>query len=166
MRSLVRFMEAGSLADFQARLDIIESVGNLLDILGTRAQVLPVLRNLHIYYSDLNIGVEKALSAVQKTSDTKMKESLKFARWKDNNFWSVQIIMEKTKKALHKSLREFQKSISVPCNTFFRETAVEQANSEEKPEEKVTFEFVRSTRRRKLSTMEIFTNTGKNLGIR
>ena len=43
---------------------------------------------------------------------------------------------------------------------------MEQANSEEKPEEKVTFEFVRSTRRRKLSTLEIFTNTGKNLGIR
>ena len=93
-----------------------------------------------------------------------MKEFLKFARWKDNNFWSVQIIMEKTKKALHKTLREFQKSVSVPCNSLFKETAVDSASSEEKPEEKVSFVFTRSARRTKLASREIISNTGKNLG--
>ena len=164
VRSLVRFMEAGSVADFQARLDIIESVSNLLDIIGTRAPVLPVLRNLHIYYSDLNLGVEKALKDIQKSSDAKMKEFLKFARWKDNNFWSVQTIMEKTKKALHKTLREFQKSVSVPCNTFFKEITSDNIPSEEKEMDRVSFVFARSSRTKKLSSTEIFSNSGKNLG--
>ena len=30
--------------------------------------------------------------------------------------------MDKTKKALHKVLREYQKNISNPCNEFFNET--------------------------------------------
>ena len=166
VRSLVRFMEAGSIADFQARLDIIESVSNLLDIIGTRLHVLPVLRNLHTYYSDLNLGVEKALKDIQKSSDTKMRENIQFARWKDNNFWSVQIIMEKTRKALHKTLREFQKSVSVPCNTFFRESASDNVRSEEVDSDKVSFVFARSSRSSKLSSREIFSNTGKNIGKR
>ena len=122
VRSLIRFMEAGSIADFRARLDILKSVAKLSQISSRETAVTSVLLNLHTYYSGLNLGVEKALEGQNQTADVKLKEYLKIAKWKDTNFWSVQTIMDKTKKALHKVLREYQKNISNPCNEFFNET--------------------------------------------
>ena len=50
-----------------------------------------------------------------------MKEFTKMARWKDTSFWSVRGVVEKSRKMLHKSMREYQKAVSVPAKTFFVE---------------------------------------------
>ena len=131
VRSLIRFMEAGSISDFRARLDILKSVANLTKISVTGTSVGHVLQNLLTYYSDLNLGVEKALESQNQTAEAKLKEYLKIAKWKDTNFWSVQTIMEKTKKALHKVLREYQKNISNPCNVFFKEASSDSIHDED-----------------------------------
>ena len=54
-----------------------------------------------------------------------MKEFTKMARWKDTSFWSVRSVLEKSRKMLHKSMREYQKAVSVPAKTFFMEAEVE-----------------------------------------
>ena len=131
VRSLIRFMEAGSISDFGARLDILKSVAKLSQISARESSVTSVLLNLYTYYSDLNLGVEKALESQNQNADSKLKEYLKIAKWKDTNFWSVQTIMDKTKKALHKVLREYQKNISNPCNEFFKEASFDFVQAEE-----------------------------------
>ena len=99
VRSLVRFMEAGSLADFQSRLDILESVSVLLDLVGhKKPSVLAALRNLHTYFAGLNPGVEQALKERFGAAESKVKEFIKMARWKDTSFWSVKGIVEKIRK--------------------------------------------------------------------
>ena len=39
--------------------------------------------------------------------------------------------MDKTKKALHKVLREYQKNISNPCNEFFKEASFDSVQAED-----------------------------------
>ena len=51
------------------------------------------------------------------------------ARWKDTSFWLVKII-EKTRKTLHKTLREFEKNISVKSSTFMTEMKTDQVKKE------------------------------------
>ena len=131
VRSLIRFMEAASISDFSARLDILKSVAKLSQIAARDSSVTSVLLNLFTYYSDLNLGVEKALESQNQTADSKLKEYLKIAKWKDTNFWSVQTIMDKTKKALHKVLRDYQKNISNPCNEFFKEASFDSVKAED-----------------------------------
>ena len=55
----------------------------------------------------------------------KVKEFTEMARWKDTNFWSVRGVVEKSRKMLHKSMREYQKAVSVSARTFFVEAEVE-----------------------------------------
>jgi len=165
VRSLVRFMEAGSLADFQSRLDILKSVGILLDLVGSKkVSLLSSLRNLHTYYSGLNDGVEQALQQRLRAAEGKVKEFTKLARWKDTSFWSVKGIVDKTRQTLHKTMREYQKSISIPCKPFFTETEVD--NHKEHVLEKTVIEVVSGGKWNQavLSMRDTISAQGKNLG--
>ena len=162
VRSLIRFMEAASIGDFQSRLDILLAVTKLVNIIGTKTKVASVLRNLHIYYSELNLGVEKALSEQSKATETKMKEFIKIAKWKDTNYWSVQAIMDKTKKALHKILREYQSKVSMPANSYFQDKSSEIAHEHDSEQDNFVMSFpVKST---STSTANVLSRDGKLLG--
>ena len=163
VRSLIRFVEAGSIADFRARLDILESVARLCQITKSDSKICAVLLNLHTYYSDLNLGVEKSLKNHNLTADTKMKEFLKIAKWKDTNFWSVQTVMDKTKKALHKILREYEKNISSPCNIFFKEASFDTVPADE-DSDKTELVVPLPLRAPTSSTDSVVSSTGKHLG--
>ena len=124
VQTLVKFMEAASLADFRARLLILHSVGTLLRLLGRSKRSTAALANLHTYYTDLETGVERALQERTAAAECKVKELMKVVRWKDTSFWSVKAVVEKTRKTLHKTLREFQKAFSAPCRSYFSEISV------------------------------------------
>ena len=128
VRALFRFLEAATVADFQARLEMLGSVGRLLDMISHRRLSLrAALRNLATYYvySGLLPGVQRALAERTRVAEGKVKEFTKMARWKDTSFWSVRSVVEKSRKMLHKSMREYQKAVSVPAKTFFMEAEVE-----------------------------------------
>ena len=60
VRALVRFLEAATVADFQARLEMLGSVGRLLDMIGHRRLSLrAALGNLATYYSGQLPGVQR-----------------------------------------------------------------------------------------------------------
>jgi len=165
VRSLVRFMEAGSLADFQSRLDILESVSVLLDLVGhKKPSVLAALRNLHTYFAGLNPGVEQALKERFGAAESKVKEFIKMARWKDTSFWSVKGIVEKTRKTLHKTMREYQKSISLPCKNFFTESASDSQGQEQKDQTASDVVCCRRWSRVVSSDNEVTTAQGKDIG--
>ena len=71
------------------------------------------------------MGVEQALKDRLGSAEGKVKEFTKMARWKDTSFWSVRIVVEKSRKMFHKLMREYQKAVSVPTKTFFVEAEVE-----------------------------------------
>ena len=132
VRSLVRFLEAATLADFSSRLETLGSVARLLEATGHRRQALrAALHNLAIYYGGLRPGVERALADRLRQAEAKVKEFTKVARWKDTSFWSVKAIVEKSRKMLHKTMREYEKAVSVPAKGFFVEG--ELGSGEEEP---------------------------------
>jgi midasin len=114
VRALVRFLEAATVADFPARLEMPGSVGRLLDMIGHRRLSLrAALRNLATYYSGLLPGVKRALAERTRVAKGKVKEFTKMARWKDTSFWSVRGVVDKSRKMLHKSMREYP--LLYPC---------------------------------------------------
>jgi midasin (ATPase involved in ribosome maturation) len=132
VRALVRFLEAATVADFPARLEMLCSVGRLLDMIGHRRLSLrAALRNLATYYSGMLPRVQRALVERTRVAEGKVKEFTKMARWKDTSFWSVRSVVDKSRKMLHKSMREYQKAVSVPAKTFFVEAEVENKGLKE-----------------------------------
>lgn len=162
VRSLIRFMEAGSLGDFQARLDILESTAKLVEVTGSQSKVHAVLVNLHTYYLDLSSGVEKALREHHLAAEGKMEEFIKIAKWKDTNFWSVQAVMDKTKRALHKVLRKFQKNVTSPRNDHFKEIAFDSTKSED--QSSMEIRYIINPQTAVSSTSPICTSKGKSIG--
>ena len=55
------------------------------------------------------------------------------AKWKDTSFWSVRATVEKSRKMLHKTVREYQKAVSARAQSHF----VEPAEQEEKGKQEV-----------------------------
>ena len=162
VRSLIRFMEAGSLNNFQARLDILESTAKLVEVTGSQSKVHAVLVNLHTYYLDLSSGVEKALREHHLAAEGKMEEFIKIAKWKDTNFWSVQAVMDKTKRAFHKVLRKFQKNVTSPSNDHFKEIAFDSTKSED--QSSMEIRYIMNPQTAVSSTSPICTSKGKSIG--
>ena len=115
-------MESASLADYSARLVILRSVGVLASWCDVPDWLSQVLANLHWYYAGHAVTVVAALDDRLKTAEEKVKEYVKMAKWKDTSFWSVRTIVEKTRKMFHKTLREYEKSISVGSRQFLVES--------------------------------------------
>ena len=126
VRSLIRFIEAATLAEFQPRLQMLESVGRMLEVTTRgRFTIRAAIANLVTYYSGLRPGVEKALAEKLKAAEVKVKEFTKLARWKDTSFWSVKAIVDKSRKMLHKTMRDYQKAVSLPAKPCFVEAEFE-----------------------------------------
>ena len=91
------------------RADILESMKVVVSWVQGPDWISAVLANVCCYYDGHRGQVEAALQERIKRAEDKIKEYVKMARWKDTSFWSVKIIIEKTRKTLHKTLREFEK---------------------------------------------------------
>ena len=127
VRTVVRYMEAATLADFSTRLESLGSVGRLLAAAGSRrASVRAALANLATYYRGLQPGVDRALEQRLKAAEAKVAEFTRMARWKDSSFWSVKAVVDKSRKTLHRSLREYQKAVAMPAKDHFVEEVVEK----------------------------------------
>ena len=127
VRSLIKFIEASTLADFHPRLQMLDSVGRMLEVTSRgRLTIRAAIANLVTYYTGLMPGVEKALAEKLRTAEGKVKEFTKLARWKDTSFWSVKAVVDKSRKMLHKTMREYQKAVSLPAKPCFVEAQLEE----------------------------------------
>ena len=119
VQALVRFVEAASLADFQTRLDILASVRQMLLLMSggrpARRWVVACLANLHAYYSRFRTAVDAALHVHLKSAEKTVAEVVRMTRWKDTNFWSVKAMVDKTRKTMHKTLKQFTKAATLSC---------------------------------------------------
>ena len=141
VRTVVRFMESATLADFATRLESLGSVARLLEAVGSRrASVRAALANLATYYRGLQPGVDRALEQRRKAAEAKVAEFTRMARWKDSSFWSVKAVVEKSRKILHKSLRDYQKAVAMPAKDHFVEEVVEKVEERMKDVEEVMLE--------------------------
>ena len=120
VRALIQFIEASSLADFKTRLEILQSAQKtMLQVGSNKKWLISALQNIQEYYARFQESIDSRLDALFKGSEKKVGEFVKMARWKDTNFWSVKNMVEKTRKVLHKALREYKKAVSEPCKNYF-----------------------------------------------
>lgn len=76
--------------------------------------VINILWNIHEYFKQFLPNVEAKIKELKSPIDRKLKDYVKIVKWKDISYWSVKDTIEKTQKALHKHIREFE----VQNNTF------------------------------------------------
>ena len=132
VRALIQFVEASSLADFKTRLEILKSAQKILQLVGSNKKwLVAALENIHQYYTRFKESIDTRLESHFKTSEKQIGEFIKMARWKDTNFWSVRAMIDKTRKVLHKALREYKKAVSLPCKAHFIDEGSPEAPSAE-----------------------------------
>ena len=166
VRSLIRFIEAATLAEFQPRLQMLESVGRMLEVTSRgRLTIRAAIANLVTYYSGLRPGVEKALAEKLKAAEVKVKEFTKLARWKDTSFWSVKAIVDKSRKMLHKTMRDYQKAVSLPAKPCFVEAQFEgEEESEDAGQNKITLRDLSSSQEQVEREVLVRSLAGKECG--
>lgn len=117
---LEAFINDSSLVEFQARLDLLltfHSHAYHLDESQERDELLAILWNVHNYYKQFVVDVEKKIRSLKAPIEKKLRDFVKIARWNDINYWSVKETVEKTHRTLHKFIREFETGLKVPVVT-------------------------------------------------
>ena len=94
-----------------------------------------------------------------------MKEFTKLARWKDTSFWSVKAVVDKSRKMLHKTMREYQKAVSLPAKPCFVEAQLEdEVESDEGGSNSLDIPKLSSSQQLVDSDVTVRSMTGKDCG--
>ena len=96
-----------------------------------------------------------------------MKEFTKMARWKDTSFWSVKAIVDKSRKMMHKTMREYQKAISKPAREHFMEVEEQAGKGREDTGKSVTIAEVLVAGEKEVvvaADVTVRSQTGKEFG--
>ena len=94
-----------------------------------------------------------------------MKEFTKLARWKDTSFWSVKAIVDKSRKMLHKTMREYQKAVSLPAKPCFVEAQFEgEEECEDVGQNKITHSEQTGSQEEVEKEVLVRSMTGKECG--
>ena len=135
VQTLIQFIESATLADYQSRLDILQACLYFIKLSGedTRKWLVAALHNILKYYATFSASIASQLDNVYKRCEKKIVEFVKMARWKDTNFWSVKNMIDKTRKILHKTIREYKKQITLPCRNFLLENASDTEITDPQP---------------------------------
>ena len=135
VQTLIQFIESATLADFQARLDILQACSDFIKLSGeeNRKWLVAALHNILKYYATFSASIAGQLDIVYKKCEKKILEFTKMARWKDTSFWSVKNMIDKTRRILHKTIRDYRKQVILPCTSFLLENASDTEITDPQP---------------------------------
>lgn len=110
-----RFLTESPLIEFQTRLRLIylfyQHTSYYCTKDGRQSELSAILWNIHRYYSQFLNDVEGRLKVLKEPIAKKLKDTIKITRWNDISYWSVRNTAEKTRRTLHKFVKEYQKGL-------------------------------------------------------
>ncbi|XP_017765791.1 PREDICTED: midasin-like [Eufriesea mexicana] len=114
IESLERFLTESSLIEFETRLQLMYLFHqHISHFEETRKQkeLLAIFWNIYFYYSQFLNDVQNKIKVLKEPIAKKLKDTIKITRWNDISYWSVKNTAEKTRRTLHKFVKEFQKCL-------------------------------------------------------
>ncbi|XP_053995785.1 midasin isoform X2 [Hylaeus anthracinus] len=112
--NLERFLAESSLIEFEPRLQLIylfyQHISHLKET-KKQKQLSAIFWNIYHYYSQFSTDVGNKIKAAKEPIAKKLKDTIKITRWNDISYWSVKNTAEKTRRTLHKFVKEFRKGV-------------------------------------------------------
>ncbi|XP_076652583.1 midasin [Halictus rubicundus] len=112
--TLERFLTESSLIQFESRLQLIFLFHQHISMFseGKRERELSaIFWNVYHYYRCFLSDVSNKIKTLKEPIAKKLKDTIKITRWNDISYWSVKNTAEKTRRTLHKFVKEFQKGL-------------------------------------------------------
>lgn len=78
-----------------------------------------LLWNLYNYYAQFETIVNTKIKELRSPIERKLKEYIKIVKWKDINYWAVKAATEKSRKTIHKHMKEFEVFFTSFHKSFF-----------------------------------------------
>ncbi|KAF7271470.1 hypothetical protein GWI33_015640 [Rhynchophorus ferrugineus] len=127
---LEKFISKSPLAEFDSRLNLIFTF-HLHAIFLTKTtrteSFINILWNVYHYFTQFSSTIAQKVKDVRMPIEKKLREYVKIVRWKDVNYWSIKDTVDKTHKALHKSVREFKEAMLQPVTTYLYSPSAENS---------------------------------------
>lgn len=158
IESLERFLVESSLIEFETRLQLIylfyRHVDHLLEKTKRQKELLAILWNIYFYYSQFLDDVRNKIKVLKEPIAKKLKDTIKITRWNDISYWSVKNTAERTRRTLHKFVKEFRKCLQQNVASYLTlKTKVESLETGTRRELRPS-DFLVSLESRKLQKME------------
>ncbi|CAK9810770.1 MDN1 [Anthophora quadrimaculata] len=114
IENLERFLTESTLIEFETRLQFIylfhQHIGYLKES-KKQKELSAILWNIYFYYNQFLADVRNKIKVLKEPIAKKLKDTIKITRWNDISYWSVKNTAEKTRRTLHKFVKEFQKGL-------------------------------------------------------
>ncbi|XP_015604930.1 midasin [Cephus cinctus] len=111
IESLELFVNQSNLVEFNTRLDLLLTFHCHVYHLNPsqeREELLAILWNVYHYYDQFRNNVNGKINTLKAPIEKKLKDYVKIARWNDISYWAIKETVEKTHRALHKFIKEFE----------------------------------------------------------
>ncbi|KAJ3556791.1 hypothetical protein NM688_g1823 [Phlebia brevispora] len=131
------FMSGGPLGQFSARLHLLHSMENFMDVLidsepSIGAPSLRRVKNLlsftRCYYAQFEAKVAASLSDQRTVLDREVQDFIKLASWKDVNVQALRQSAQKTHRQLYKIIRKFRDILRQPLDGLLRSNTTSVAS--------------------------------------
>ncbi|KAB7497678.1 Midasin, partial [Armadillidium nasatum] len=148
IEALKNFMESSLVGDFKRRIEILKAFHCHLCVelkycLDDKKEVLKTLVsitwNFYKFYLQFECLVEEHLRNEKNPIEKKVKEFIKIMRWNDLNFFAVRDSVIKSRRILHRYMRNWEKSLRQPLHPLLQDKSDEtEKNKGEWDKEKIT----------------------------
>ena len=120
--SVKAFLEHSTVGDFENRMDMVRVVLRLLEEKGfTEENLVCVLWNLLMYYSQFVPIVGAYRGEQKKPIEKELKDYVKIAKWNDINFYAMKQAVDKSHRTLNKFVRKYEELLHEPIAQFLKD---------------------------------------------
>ena len=124
---LKQFIESSTYAEFSVRMKLVKSFeiylvkSNSIAKRSNKSQLICILHNLHLYFSQFDQQVQDQIEFVRKPVEKKLKDAVKIHSFnKDLSYFSMSSDIKKVHRGLHKILKEFEIEVMKKINDLFQ----------------------------------------------
>ena len=134
--SIKQFMESATLGDFKCRLELILTFHCHLILMKKYKKIsneqLAISWNLYSFYNQFSNTVANTCINELKPVEKSVKDYIKIARWNDINFFAVKESVDKSRRTLHKHMRDWEKKLNKLAASTFRDSIQDVSSVDDK----------------------------------
>ncbi|XP_012135538.2 midasin [Megachile rotundata] len=114
IENLGRFLTESPLIEFETRLQLVYLFYchvSYFKKTERQKELSSIFWNVYFYYSQFLNDVQNKIKLLKEPIAKKLKDTIKITRWNDISYWSVKNTAEKSRRTLHKFVKELQKCL-------------------------------------------------------
>ncbi|XP_057307926.1 midasin-like isoform X2 [Hydractinia symbiolongicarpus] len=116
------FFEGSTIGEFQARLEMIETILMHLQTHNICKDLQNGVWNVFMYYTQFVTPVLQFKQDAKRPIEKELKDYVKIAKWNDINFYAMKEAVDKSHRTLNKFVRRYERVLQEPIQQFLQDT--------------------------------------------